>query len=327
MRRVRLEAKLVNKKDGDPGLLVELIGLGRFYLFDCGSIERISKRDLRRIARVFVSHTHVDHFIGFDRLLRHSLGEAIEVHVYGPAGLLSNLEGKFSGYLWNLQEAGPTFVGHEVEGERLRTRVFPGARQFRGGEIVEEPLAPGGVLSSEEGVEVRCVPLEHGVTVLGYCVSSSAFPSVRAGALERLGLRPGGWLNTLKEEALSATGPQGRIAAQGRDWPAEELARELLEMRAGDRIAYVTDTLFTDRTLESVAQLARDASELYCEANFREADAARAAATSHLTAAQAARFAQAAGARKLVLFHVSRKYDGELEPSLAEARTIFPNVE
>ena len=76
-----------------------------------------------------------------------------------------------------------------------------------------------------------------------------------------------------------------------------------------------------------MARLARDASVLFCEANFRGEAAERALATCHLTAGQAALFARAAGARKLVLFHISRKYNGDIGPSLEQARAVFQPVE
>ncbi|MBI3891395.1 MAG: ribonuclease Z [Candidatus Wallbacteria bacterium] len=327
MKRIQLVPRLVNKKDADPGLLVELQGLGRYYLFDLGANERISKHELLRTSHVFVSHTHIDHFVGFDRLLRHSLGERRDVHVFGPAGLLGNLEGKFAGYLWNLQEAGPTFVGHEIDGRTMRTRRYPGEHQFRGAELREEGLAADGAISTEEGVTVRCAALEHGITTLGYCVSTAPFPAIRSEALARLGLSEGPWLAELKSAALAGAAAGATLVACGREHSLPELVRELVEMKSGDRIAYVTDTLFNERTLESIAELARDATVLFCEANFRDEDVERAKATSHLTASQAARFAAAAGVEKLVLFHISRKYEGDFGPSFEQARAVFGAVE
>ncbi|MHC4600497.1 MAG: ribonuclease Z, partial [Planctomycetota bacterium] len=58
--------KLVNGPAGDPALYVELLGEGQAILFDMGRLERLKPAELLRITHVFVSHTHFDHFIGFD---------------------------------------------------------------------------------------------------------------------------------------------------------------------------------------------------------------------------------------------------------------------
>lgn len=326
-KRVQLVSGLVNRRDADPGLLVELAGLGRCYLFDCGNLERQSKRSLMRVSRLFVSHTHIDHFIGFDRLLRMSLGDVRELHVYGPEGMLANLRGKFSGYLWNLQEAGPDFVGHEISGARMLTQRFPGERQFRPDEMGEEAVGPGGLISSEEGVTVRCAPLEHRATSLGYCVRTEPFPAIREGALESMGLKDGPWLAQLKRAAVEAPASDETLEAGGRNWPVRDLLERLIEMKPGQRIAYVTDTRYSERTEAAVAALADGADVLYCEANFRDEDTERALETCHLTAGQAARFARAAGVAKLVLFHISRKYSGDFKQSLEQARRVFERTE
>lgn len=66
--------QLVNDVFGDPGLYVEVRWSRRALLFDLGSNESLSPTRLLRANDVFVSHTHMDHFIGFDRLLRIALG-------------------------------------------------------------------------------------------------------------------------------------------------------------------------------------------------------------------------------------------------------------
>jgi ribonuclease Z len=68
--RLLFEPRLVNGATGDPGLYVDVRDERRAVLFDLGDIAALPPRKLIRLSHVFVTHAHMDHFAGFDRLLR-----------------------------------------------------------------------------------------------------------------------------------------------------------------------------------------------------------------------------------------------------------------
>jgi ribonuclease Z len=96
---------------------------------------------------------------------------------------------------------------------------------------------------------------------------------------------------------------------------------QMSEPRPGQVFAFVMDT----RLCDGARALAAGADLLVCESTFLERDADLAAAYGHLTAAQAARVAKAAGARRLVLSHFSQRYPDAADYA-AEAAEIFPDV-
>jgi ribonuclease Z len=73
---------LVNRRYGDPTVYVETLFEKRSLLFDVGEIASLAPRRIRRIDQIFVSHAHIDHFIGFDRLLRLLVGHEKSVHLF-----------------------------------------------------------------------------------------------------------------------------------------------------------------------------------------------------------------------------------------------------
>src|SRR5256885_12470120 len=96
--------RLLNGQTGDPALLVTLRWQGRALLLDLGRIDRTPAAVLLPIEAVFVSHTHMDHFMGFDQLLRIFLARDATLRLYGPEGLADCVAGKLAGYTWNLTE-------------------------------------------------------------------------------------------------------------------------------------------------------------------------------------------------------------------------------
>ena len=82
--------RLVNDAFGDPALFVPFASRRRALLFDPGDLSPLVSPDLLQIFPLFVYHTRMDHFVGFDGPLRPPPGRDRTVRVIGPAGFWSN---------------------------------------------------------------------------------------------------------------------------------------------------------------------------------------------------------------------------------------------
>ena len=91
-------ASLINGRFGDPALFVGALFERRAIQFDLGDITALPARNIRRIEHIFVSHAHIDHFIGFDLLLRVLVGREKTVKLYGPTGFIDRVGHKLQAY-------------------------------------------------------------------------------------------------------------------------------------------------------------------------------------------------------------------------------------
>lgn len=98
---------------------------------------------------------------------------------------------------------------------------------------------------------------------------------------------------------------------------------ELTEPPAKPRsYAYCSDTVYEPRIADEV----KEVDLLYHEATFLHDQADRALFTYHSTCLQAAEVALNANVGKLLIGHFSARYR-DLQPLLAQARSLFPNTE
>jgi ribonuclease Z len=320
-------SSLVNGLCGDPGLWVDLLDEGRSVLVDLGELSHVAPRKLLRVERVIVSHTHIDHFIGFDHLLRLCLGREKELVLTGPEGFLRCIEGKLEGYTWNLIVGYPIrILAEEVDGDTIRSVAYSGAG---GMEPVPQPDRRfTGTVHAERLFTVHASVLDHGVPVLGVALHEVEHISVNRDRIRKLGLSPGPWLRDLKQavrrrEPMDLTVIAEAIDGGTKVFPRGELAEEIILRSPGQRIAYVTDIRSTAENIEKAVGLARDAELLVCEAAFLHEDEALARERCHLTARQAGEIARAAGAKRLAPFHISPRYSGREQEILEEAAGAF----
>jgi len=100
--RTTLDPRLVDPDAFAPGLVVDVRDEKRALLFDLGEIERLAPRVLLRVSHAFVSHTHMDHFAGFDHLLALGLGRMRRLVLWGGPGFVEQVEHKLRAYTWNV---------------------------------------------------------------------------------------------------------------------------------------------------------------------------------------------------------------------------------
>jgi ribonuclease Z len=329
--RPLLHPALLNGRSGDPAVYVETLFERRAILFDLGDIAALSPRKIHRLDQVFVSHTHIDHFVGFDRLLRVLVGREKTLKLYGPGGFVGHVHHKLQGYRWNLVDrylCDLVFVVTEIDSSlatrtvRFRLKNGFGEEEIGAGRIADA------VIHSEPGFRVSTALLEHRTPCLAFAIEEDIHVNVWKNRLAELGLPVGPWLRELKR-AVIENRPDDQPIRIGPRAGGQDLQMRLGALRSvvtvtpGQKIAYVTDAADTAANREAIIKLARGADLLFIEAAFAEADAELAAERAHLTTAAAGRLARQAGARRIEPFHFSPRYAGEEERMLAEVVAAF----
>ena len=319
--RPTFHPNLVNGSTGDPVLFVDCLFERRALLFDLGDIRALSPRKLLRISHVFVTHAHMDHFIGFDWLLRILLGREKDLELFGPPGFLAQVEHKLHAYTWNLvqnYEADFTLRVTEVYGNgTAKCARFRCHSAFRR-EDEKSVVCPENILLSEPAMQVRCVLLDHGgIPCLAYALQEQAHVNVWKNRLQELGLPVGAWLRELKQAVLRNEPEQWQMRVAWRDGEVEqERMLSLAELKPalrivpGQKIAYVTDVAWREDNAACIVGLARNADLLYIEAAFMERDAGHGQRKFHLTARQSGELARAANAGCVIPLHFSPRYTG-----------------
>jgi ribonuclease Z len=261
-----------------------IVRSNEILLFDCGEGTQMQfqKAGLRpgKLSKIFISHFHGDHLYGLIGFLTtlQLSGRTEPLTIYGPAGIAD--------YLNYMKCMGCFEFNYPVGCIEVNAENPAQTWEF-------------------DSYAITCMPLQHRIFTLGY----------------RLQEKPlAGKFDVQKAEILGiAAGPdrtrlqRGEVVetTKGRKVHPEEV---IGPSRPGRIVAVCLDT----QKCDSAVTLARDADLLIHEATFDTSREHLAVSTGHATALDAAETARKANVHKLVLTHISARFNVDDEPILLE---------
>jgi ribonuclease Z len=329
--RPSIHPGLINGPFDDPGLYIPFFFQNRAMIFDLGDITCLSARDLLKISHAFVTHTHMDHFIGFDRLLRTVLGRDKTLALYGPEGFIKNVEGKLAGYSWNLVQKYNYPLNLQItevnSQSTVRRRYRCSDKFLPSPESVEQPF--DGTLYEEPGFTVTAAILDHGIPCLGLAIREDFHVNILKEGLKKLGLEPGPWLADFKQALYRRSDPDSKYTLlpgpgqKPQQYLLGDLAAKIALISPGQKISYITDVVYNQSNAAKIVELVEASDHLFIEAVFLDTHRDMAAEKQHLTARQAGQLAATAGVKQFSIFHFSPRYTGEDQLLKEEARVAF----
>lgn len=241
---------------------------------------------MMRIDHIAISHLHGDHY-------------------FGLFGLLStyNLLGRTRA----LNVYGPSALQQLIAAQEAAGETVRGYPLHFHATSTEAPS----VLFEDATVRLESFPVRHRIPTTGFLIrEKQKEPGVKRAWVSQWDLQPTEILTLKKGEDVHRE--DGTVIPFSEACHAPPLPRSY---------AFAADTKYWTQVVEWV----RGVDLLYHEATFLQAMKDRAEKTYHTTALQAARLAKEAGVGRLVIGHISARYEGP-ELHLEEARSVFPET-
>ena len=247
---------------------------GEHILIDCaeGTQTQLRKFGVKfsRIRHVFISHLHGDHFYGLIGLIStfSLLNRQNELHVYGPTGLKEIIQLQL--------KLTKSWIDYPLHFHELNS-------------------GKSELIFDSEKIQVRTIPLRHRIYTNGFLLREK--PAPRKLNMEMISKHPEIDICDYQnlKDGKDFTDTKGTVVAN------DELTHDPPTPLS---YAYCSDTTYS----EEVAKVIQNVDLLYHESTFLEQHVDLAETTRHSTAAQAAKIASMAGAKKLILGHFSSRY-------------------
>ncbi len=324
--RVYSEIRLVNRSIGDPVLYIDYPDRNNALLFDAGDNSALDVARRADLEAVFITHHHVDHYIGLDRIVRANIDSDKTLSIFGPAGTIQKVYDRIKSYEYQYFPFMKIVVRvHEILPDRIRWALLECRRRFPEPQVHEVAWDGGSVFSNDE-VDVEAVHVDHTVPCIAYALLEKPGYQLNMQKLHDGLLRPGEWISQVLSR-LKAGAPSNEVLEiQGGQFRLGPLAQQYFRKSRGARVAYVTDTAWSDQARPGLLRIAGRAQRLYCDSFYAEAQANQAEKHHHMTATRAAQFAKQAEAEELILIHFAVRYAGRYHQLVDEAAAIFPNV-
>jgi ribonuclease Z len=286
----------------------------QIILFDCGEDfqRRFAEAGLKfnKPMKIFITHFHGDHIIGLPGFLfRLSLNErTAPMMIFGPRNLFLYLF--IHRKILGLKARYPLKI-IEIDHQTKELIEFEGLDSEQPKRIIK---MSNNIVFDSKYYSIKFALVEHSVITYAYAfIEKPRYGKFNPDRAKNLGIPESNLWKRLQEgDIIEFNGKTIDPVKQGIVGPE----------KPGRKITYSGDLKPSDSLLD----LGKDSDILIHEATFAKALAEIAAEKKHSTSIDAAIEAKKMNAKKLILTHISSRYQEDALELLKEAREIFPNT-
>ncbi|WP_299619140.1 peptidase [uncultured Tenacibaculum sp.] len=288
----------------DISILIQKDNHSWNYLCDCGEASGLTVKEIQNVKAVFISHTHIDHFINFDAIIRHQIGTEEHVIICGPKGIAAQVQSKLQGYTWNLiNEGAITYEVRELLSENYYEVYELKPAKW---ELEKVKKVTNNFIFEDKDFHISCVMLDHKIQTVAYRFQEREKVKID---IKNTNFKPGKWVKELKE-AFESDVKEKEIRIEDENYKAEDLFY-LLKIEKGDSLGIIMDHAASEENHIKIKTHFSGCKNVYIESFYLNEDKDLAEKNFHSYAAKSGEIMKRSEIENPIPVHFSRKYKEE----------------
>ncbi|MFK7000370.1 peptidase [Flavobacterium oreochromis] len=309
-------AEIKSRIGEDISILIKPENYSYNFICECGDASDLTVKECQNTEAIFISHTHIDHFVNFDTILRHQIGIQRRVIICGPEGITNQVQSKIRAYQWNLiDENAIVYEVREIKNDKsiICSEIRPATWDIL---PLEQEIE---YLYSNDKLYVEFEILDHKTASIAYLFKERDTVKID---IAKSNFKGGAWVNALKE-AFSNQNQEALITIENQFFAAKELYH-LLEIKKGDTLGIIMDHGANESNHSKIMERFENCNTVYIECFYKKEDQEQAQQNYHSYSAQSALIMKKCKVKKAIPVHFSRKYKEEdIQMILKEFNAVY----
>lgn len=297
-------AEVKSKIGEDICILVNLDNHPWNYLCECGNASDLTVKDVQNSNAIFISHTHIDHFVNFDAVIRHQIGIQRRIIICGPKGIAQQVQSKLKSYTWNLIEKGA--IIYEIREVLSENEINVVEVEPPLWELTEKGRLQTNVIFEEKSFFVTAILLNHKIPTLAYKFKENDTIKID---IQASGFKGGKWVQDLKD-AFEKKDSTRIVSIEGKDYHSSELFH-LLHVQEGDSVGIIMDHAVNEENHSKIKEHFFKTRNVFIESFYKKEDREHAELNYHSYSSMSGKIMRQTQVKEAVPVHFSRKYTAD----------------
>jgi len=311
------KSEIKSQYNEDICILIQPTNHPYTYICECGDARDLTVKEIQSANAIFISHTHIDHFVNFDSIVRHQIGIRRKVTIVGPPGISKQIQSRIKSYTWNLIEKGS--IIYEIREVISENEIIIYELEPPLWDLKEIKRISGNVYFQESTFEVSGTLLDHKTPTLAY--KFKEFDTIKID-LSKCEYNGGKWISELKQ-AYEHNLPDCEIVIEDNSYLAGDLFY-LLNTNKGDTLGIIMDHAAHTSNHDKIKSTFLNSRRVYIESFYKQEDSELAKNNYHSYSTKSAQVMQEANVLEAIPVHYSRKYSKpEIKELIFEFNSIF----